>query len=160
MNEWIPKLAGQRILVVGDLILDEYLIGKAARMSREAPVPVLEFETRQLIPGGAANPAANITALGSQAVQVGVVGSDTAATNLRQVLQARGIETNCLITDSGRPTTVKTRTLGADGFTISTAGRANGYLVPRTHQLEHSATGGCHRGTRDQTGERGAGFGL
>ncbi len=103
MNEWIPKLAGQRILVVGDLILDEYLIGKAARMSREAPVPVLEFETRQLIPGGAANPAANITALGSQAVQVGVVGSDTAATNLRQVLQARGIETNCLITDFGTP---------------------------------------------------------
>ena len=101
LTTWIPKLAGQRILVIGDVILDEYLIGKAARLSREAPIPVLEFESRQIIPGGAANPAANIVALGSTAVQVGVIGSDTTATNLRQVLQARNIDTKCLITDSG-----------------------------------------------------------
>jgi rfaE bifunctional protein kinase chain/domain len=113
---WIPKLAGQRILVIGDVILDEYLIGKAARMSREAPIPVLEFESRQLIPGGAANPATNIVALGSKVVQVGVIGSDTAATNLRQVLQARNIDTNSLITDSGRPTTVKTRIMAQMGL--------------------------------------------
>jgi rfaE bifunctional protein kinase chain/domain len=116
MKQWIPKLAGQRILVIGDVILDEYLIGTAARMSREAPVPVLEFESRQLIPGGAANPAANINALGSKAIQVGVIGADGAATNLRQVLQARGIDTNCLITDSTRPTTVKTRLLAQMGL--------------------------------------------
>jgi D-glycero-beta-D-manno-heptose-7-phosphate kinase len=116
LTTWIPKLAGQRILVIGDVILDEYLIGKAARLSREAPVPVLEFESRQLIPGGAANPAANIVALGSKAVQVGVIGSDTAATNLRQVLQARNIDTNCLITDSGRPTTVKMRIMAQMGL--------------------------------------------
>jgi rfaE bifunctional protein kinase chain/domain len=113
---WIPKLAGQRILVVGDIILDEYLTGKAARMSREAPVPVLEFESRQLIPGGAANPAANIVALGSKAIQVGVIGADTAGTNVRQVLQARGIDTNCLIIDSTRPTTVKMRLLAQMGL--------------------------------------------
>ena len=53
----IPKLAGQRVIVLGDVILDEYLIGRATRLSREAPVPVLEFEERRLIPGGAANPA-------------------------------------------------------------------------------------------------------
>jgi D-glycero-beta-D-manno-heptose-7-phosphate kinase len=116
LTTWIPKLAGQRILVIGDIILDEYLIGKASRMSREAPVPVLEFESRQLIPGGAANPAANIVALGSTAIQVGVIGSDTAATNLRQVLQARNIDTKCLITDSGRPTTVKTRIMAQMGL--------------------------------------------
>jgi hypothetical protein len=52
LTTWIPKLAGQRILVIGDVILDEYLIGKAARLSREAPIPVLEFESRQLIPAG------------------------------------------------------------------------------------------------------------
>ncbi len=116
LKHWIPQLAGQRILVVGDLILDEYLTGKTTRLSREAPIPVLEFESRQLIPGGAANPAANIVALGSTAIQIGIIGSDTNATNLRQVLQARGIETDNLITDSSRPTTVKTRIMAHMGL--------------------------------------------
>jgi D-glycero-beta-D-manno-heptose-7-phosphate kinase len=102
--------------VVGDVILDEYLIGKATRLSREAPVPVLEFESRRLIPGGAANPAANIVALGSTAIQAGVVGSDIAATNLRQVLQARGIDISGLIIDSARPTTVKMRVMAQMGL--------------------------------------------
>ena len=116
LKSWIPKLAGHRVLVIGDVILDEYLVGKTVRLSREAPIPVLEFESRQLIPGGAANPAANIVALGSIAVQVGVIGSDTSATNLRQILQVRGIETNALIIDSTRPTTVKTRIMAQMGL--------------------------------------------
>jgi rfaE bifunctional protein kinase chain/domain len=116
LKHCIPQLAGQRILVIGDLILDEYLTGNTTRLSREAPIPVLEFESRQLIPGGAANPAANIVALGSTAIQIGVIGSDTNATNIRQVLQARGIETDHLITDSSRPTTVKTRIMAHMGL--------------------------------------------
>ncbi len=116
LKSFIPRLAGQHILVVGDVILDEYVTGNATRMSREAPVPVLEFESRQFIPGGAANPAANIAALGSTAIQVAVIGADTAATTLRQVLQARGIETTALVTDSGRPTTVKTRIMAHMGL--------------------------------------------
>lgn len=116
LKSLIPRLAGQRILVVGDVILDEYVTGNATRMSREAPVPVLEFESRRFIPGGAANPAANIAALGSAALQVGVIGADTAAMTLRQVLQARGIETDGLVTDSGRPTTVKTRIMAHMGL--------------------------------------------
>ncbi|HRL14307.1 MAG TPA: hypothetical protein PKX07_20670, partial [Aggregatilineales bacterium] len=78
---WIAKFAGLRVLVLGDIILDEYLTGTATRMSREAPIPVLELEQRQLIPGGAANPAANIAALGGAAQQAGVVGSDSSAVN-------------------------------------------------------------------------------
>lgn len=113
---WIPKLAGQRVLVIGDVILDEYLIGRATRLSREAPVPVLEFEARQLIPGGAANPAANVVALGSSATQIGVIGSDTEATALRQVLQALGIDISALVVDGGRPTTVKTRVMAHMGL--------------------------------------------
>jgi rfaE bifunctional protein kinase chain/domain len=113
---WIPKLAGQRALVIGDVILDEYLIGRATRLSREAPVPVLEFEARQLIPGGAANPAANIVALGSVAVQIGVIGSDTEATALRQVLQAHGIDISALVADGSRQTTVKTRVMAHMGL--------------------------------------------
>jgi D-glycero-beta-D-manno-heptose-7-phosphate kinase len=116
LKSWIPKLAGQRILVIGDVILDEYLIGRTTRLSREAPVPVLEFESRQLIPGGAANPAANIVKLGSKAIQVGIIGSDTAGTTLWQVLQAFGIEVNALLKDGTRPTTVKTRIMAQMGL--------------------------------------------
>jgi rfaE bifunctional protein kinase chain/domain len=116
LKVWIPKLAGQRILVVGDVILDEYVVGRATRMSREAPVPVLEFESRQMIPGGAANPAANIARLGSTAVQIGVMGSDAAATQLRQLLQAHGIESGALVIDQSRPTTVKMRLLAQMGL--------------------------------------------
>lgn len=112
----IPRLAGHTVLVLGDVILDEYVLGQATRMSREAPVPVLEFESRRLIPGGAANPAANINALQSTAVQVGVIGSDTEATTLRQVLQALGIETGSLVVDPARPTTLKTRLLAHMGL--------------------------------------------
>jgi D-glycero-beta-D-manno-heptose-7-phosphate kinase len=112
----IPTLAKQRVLVLGDVILDEYLTGTASRLSREAPIPVLEFESRRLIPGGAANPAANIAALGSAAVQVGIIGADNEATALRQVLQARGIDTRGLMIDSSRPTTVKTRIMAQMGL--------------------------------------------
>jgi rfaE bifunctional protein kinase chain/domain len=116
LKSWIPKLAGQRVMVIGDVFLDEYLVGKATRMSREAPVPVLEFESRQRLPGGAANPAANIVSLGSEVIQAGVIGTDSAASNLREVLQTRGIATHYLITDSSRPTTVKTRIMAQMGL--------------------------------------------
>lgn len=116
LKRWVPRLAGQSVLVIGDVFLDEYLTGRATRMSREAPIPVLEFEQRQLIPGGAANPAANIVALGSAALQVGVIGSDSTGTTLRQVLQGRGIDIGSLIVDAGRPTTVKTRILAQMGL--------------------------------------------
>ncbi|MFN8378435.1 MAG: bifunctional ADP-heptose synthase [Anaerolineae bacterium] len=112
----IHALSGLRVLVVGDVILDEYLIGRATRLSREAPIPVLEFEERRLIPGGAANPAANIVALGSTAVQLGVMGADTDATALREVLHARGIDASALVVDGGRSTTVKTRVMAQMGL--------------------------------------------
>ncbi|MDX1992958.1 MAG: bifunctional ADP-heptose synthase [bacterium] len=112
----IPRLAGQRILVVGDVILDEYVYGTATRMSREAPIPVLEYERRQVIPGGAANPAANIVALGSEAVQIGVTGQDSAAEHLQKVLQKAGIDASGLVADPNRPTTVKTRLMAQMGL--------------------------------------------
>ncbi|MCA9903224.1 MAG: ribokinase [Anaerolineae bacterium] len=116
LRDLVPKLVGCRILVIGDAFLDEYLIGKATRMSREAPIPVLEFEERRLIPGGAANPAANIVALGGSAILVSVIGADAEATTLRQVLQAQGIETTTLVVDATRPTTIKTRVMAQMGL--------------------------------------------
>jgi D-glycero-beta-D-manno-heptose-7-phosphate kinase len=112
----IPKLAGQQVIVLGDVILDEYLIGRATRLSREAPVPVLEFEERRLIPGGAANPAVNIVALGSQAIQMGIIGADAEGEALRHVLQTRQIGVHALLVEEGRPTTVKTRIMAHMGL--------------------------------------------
>jgi D-glycero-beta-D-manno-heptose-7-phosphate kinase len=116
LRSLVAGLAGHSILVVGDLFLDEYLIGRAERLSREAPIPVLEFERRDLIPGGAANPAMNVVSLGSQAIQVGVVGDDPAAVTLGEMLRSRGINPDGLITDPGRPTTTKTRIMAHMGL--------------------------------------------
>ncbi|MFQ6059173.1 MAG: bifunctional heptose 7-phosphate kinase/heptose 1-phosphate adenyltransferase [Anaerolineae bacterium] len=107
--ELLPKLSGRRILVLGDLFLDEYVVGRATRLSREAPIPVLEFSRRFELPGGAANPAHNICALGGQAYAVGVVGRDAEGERLMAMLQEAGIHTEGVVVDPDRPTTTKTR---------------------------------------------------
>ena len=105
----LPKLAGKRVLVVGDIFLDEYISGRATRLSREAPIPVLEFAGRRYVPGGAANPSNNIVALGGMAYQVGVIGDDEAGRTLLAKLKEAGIDTAAVVTDPGRTTTTKTR---------------------------------------------------
>ncbi len=99
------------MLVVGDLTLDEYLFGRPTRLSREAPIPVLELAERSCVLGGAANPARNIVALGSTAIPVGVVGNDEQGQQLHALFAAAGISTNALVVAAQRPTTVKTRIL-------------------------------------------------
>ena len=107
----IPQLANHHILVVGDVSLDEYLFGRATRLSREAPIPVLEWLRRETILGGAANPARNIVALGSHARYVGVVGNDAEGQQVREALAAAAIDTGGLVVSAERPTTRKTRIL-------------------------------------------------
>ena len=111
----VEKLGGHRVVVIGDIILDEYITGNTTRLSREAPVPVLEFESRRHIAGGAANPAANIATLGSTAIQIGLIGDDSAAQFLQQTLVDAGIQTE-LILCKGRPTTVKMRLMAQMGL--------------------------------------------
>lgn len=113
----LPKLVGKRVVVVGDLFLDDYIVGRAVRLSREAPVPVLEFTRRFHLPGGGANPAVNIQALGGRALQVGVVGDDEEGRVLLEGLRERGIGTDGVVVDPGRPTTVKTRVV-AEGTLV------------------------------------------
>jgi rfaE bifunctional protein kinase chain/domain len=113
----LPRLRGLKILVLGDLFLDEYIVGRATRLSREAPVPVLEFDRRFYVPGGAANPAHNISALGSKAHQIGVVGNDDSGHKLMERLREAGIAANGLVIDPTRPTTTKTRVL-AEGTLV------------------------------------------
>ena len=116
MKSLVAGLANKTVLVVGDVMLDEYICGKPTRMSREAPVPVLELESRKYIAGGSANPSANIVALGSRAIQVGVIGGDEAGSRLTQILRDQGIDADGIVTCSDRPTTVKTRILAQMGL--------------------------------------------
>lgn len=116
LSQWVEKFAGVKVLVVGDLILDEYLTGRAARLSREAPVPVLEYESRQHIPGGAGNPAANIAALGAGAIPLSIIGDDVEGETLKHILAARNMTTKALVTDPTRPTTLKTRIMAHMGL--------------------------------------------
>jgi len=106
---WIPRLAGHQVLVIGDLFLDEYVLGQATRLSREAPIPVLEFVRRFYVPGGAANPAHNVCALGGQAIVVGLIGRDQAGVQLLAELRRVGINPSGVVVDDSRPTTTKTR---------------------------------------------------
>ncbi len=105
----IESVSGKSVLVVGDVMLDEYVWTQARRISAEAPVPVLEVQSRSYHPGGAANVAANIAALGGRPSLVGVLGGDDAGKRLTAVLRERGIATDGLVTDPARPTTTKTR---------------------------------------------------
>lgn len=107
----VPRLAGHSILIIGDLFLDEYVLGQATRLSREAPIPVLEFVRRFYVPGGAANPAHNICALGGQATVIGLIGDDPAGVQLLAELRRVGIDPSGVVVDNSRPTTTKTRIL-------------------------------------------------
>ncbi|MCY4021131.1 MAG: bifunctional ADP-heptose synthase [Chloroflexi bacterium] len=112
----VARLARKTVLVLGDVILDEYITGRATRMSREAPVPVLELESTRFIAGGAANPAVNIVALGSRAIQAGAIGADENGAQLLSVLNDQGIDCAGMFTCADRPTTVKTRVMAQMGL--------------------------------------------
>ena len=112
LAEVLDSLGGPRVLVVGDLIVDEYLWGAVDRVSPEAPVPVLRVERTENRPGGAANVAMNLQALGATTLCAGVVGDDTAGQRLINALRDRGIDTSAIVIDSTKTTTVKTRCIG------------------------------------------------
>lgn len=97
------------VLVVGDVMLDQFLIGRVSRISPEAPVPIVHFDHEENRIGGAANVANNVVALGARAEIVGLVGADAEADVLRQALAARGVGATGLVADAARPTTRKVR---------------------------------------------------
>jgi len=105
----IDRFSKTRILVVGDVMLDEYIWGKVSRISPEAPVPIVEVVSESLRLGGAANVVNNLWALGGQTSLTGVVGNDANGNRLRQVLQEIGVAAEGIVTDTTRPTTLKTR---------------------------------------------------
>src|SRR5437764_645660 len=111
IQEILAEFSTKRILVMGDVMLDEYVIGSATRMSVEAPVPIVDIDRHTFVPGGAANVVNNICALGAQAGCMGVVGEDDAATTLRRRLSEEGASAEAVISVPGRPTTTKTRVI-------------------------------------------------
>lgn len=109
LQDILVTLSGKRVLVIGDVMLDEYIWGEVQRISPEAPVPVVEIRRRTFVPGGTANAAANVVSLGGRAWLGGVVGRDHQAATLCETLKQCGIDADGLVSDDTRPTTTKTR---------------------------------------------------
>ena len=105
----LTKMATQRIVVLGDAMLDVYLSGEVDRISPEAPVPVVSVRQRRMALGGAANVAANVTAIGAEARLVAVIGRDVRGDSLRAELARHGLGDGWLLVVADRPTTSKTR---------------------------------------------------
>src|SRR6266404_36601 len=98
-----------RVLVVGDVMLDHFIWGSVARISPEAPVPVVEFERENSMPGGAANVARNLTALNAATELLGAIGDDEAGAKLKRLLDTHKVGCDGLLKLPERMTSVKTR---------------------------------------------------
>ncbi len=112
MNKYIDRFKKARILVIGDIMLDKYICGHVSRVSPEAPVPVVEVESEIITLGGAANVAHNLVLLGAKPIVCGVVGTDTYGGRVLAHLSDLGLEIYGVLTDTDRPTTIKTRVVG------------------------------------------------
>ena len=109
----LPKMEGKKFIVLGDVGLDEYVMGDVKRISPEAPVPVVEVDKEETRLGLAANVAANLVSLGGVSYVVGVVGEDPASERLRELLSASGVKDQLLVEDPQRPTTKKMRIMAS-----------------------------------------------
>lgn len=127
----LEQFRSRRIGVVGDFLLDQYIIGTSARVSREAPIVVVDYQDTVYHPGGAANAAQNVTALGASARAVGVVGDDREADALLGLLDARGVEVSHLMRDSAAATSTKLRILAGE----MNAQKQQVARVDRSHRL-------------------------
>ncbi|OGW90716.1 MAG: hypothetical protein A3D28_04030 [Omnitrophica bacterium RIFCSPHIGHO2_02_FULL_63_14] len=107
----VSGFKNSRVLVVGDLILDEFIWGNVSRISPEAPVPVVWVDSENFMPGGAANVANNIRSLGAEVYLAGVVGNDPRGQSLQTLLKQKNIHCEGVTADRERPTTQKTRVI-------------------------------------------------
>jgi len=110
----VQSWKGKRVLILGDVILDEFIVGRTDRVSREAPVVIVRYDGSLYSPGGAANAAQNVAALGGAAVPVSIVGDDGSGARLRELLHERGMPVRRLIAARGLLTTTKTRVMAGD----------------------------------------------
>lgn len=109
LRTMIDAFSRKRVLVIGDMVADEYLIGRPTRISREAPVLILELDEERIVPGGATNVGVNARSLGAEVLLAGVVGDDQPGQRLRAAIRDLGMQQEGLVTDATRPTSTKTR---------------------------------------------------
>ena len=110
-KDLFDKFNGLRILVIGDVMLDAYVMGKVNRISPEAPVPIVSLENEDARIGGAGNVALNLLALGAKPIICGVIGEDSSGDKLLNLFEKNGISTDGLVKSIARKTTVKTRVI-------------------------------------------------
>ncbi|MGD9522400.1 MAG: bifunctional heptose 7-phosphate kinase/heptose 1-phosphate adenyltransferase [Gemmatimonadales bacterium] len=132
LTHLIEGMTEVRVAIVGDLMLDRYLLGDVDRISPEAPVPVLTVEEERDTPGGAANVAANAASLGATVELVGVVGDDDAGATLRELLRGYETGTTGVIEVGGRPTTTKTRIIARGQQVVRIDREVDNPLADRT----------------------------
>lgn len=108
LKEAVSRFGSSCLLVVGDIMLDQFVWGDVSRISPEAPVPVVEVQKETMLLGGAANVVNNLRAMGSPVILGGVVGKDAMGENLRELAKSIGVDTTAVV-DGIRPTTIKTR---------------------------------------------------
>lgn len=130
----IDELPKQRLLILGDVMLDEFLWGDVRRISPEAPVPVVELQRQSEVPGGAANNAMNAAAYGSSVAIAGVVGDDGQGRRLREMLAERGIDASGLMSEPSRPTTTKTRVVAHNQQVVRVDRERRDEVAPETEQ--------------------------
>ncbi len=143
-HEAIRQFSSKHILVIGDIMLDEYTIGTIARISPEAPVPVLTKKQTKHVLGGAANAAANMAALGATVSIIGTIGADDhGGVVVRQLLLEQGIHTDALVSLSYKPTTVKHRFVAQGQHVLRCDTEDASPLLPEEieHMLQHVKQG-------------------
>ena len=114
MEKLTTRWRGKRVLVFGDMILDEFIYGVTDRVSREAPVVIVRYDGNGYAAGGAANAALNVASLGGKAVPIGFVGGDDAGERLEEILAEAGVGVKTIARLRGRPTTNKVRIMAGD----------------------------------------------
>ena len=135
VREILNALRERNIVVLGDVMLDEFVWGDVTRISPEAPVPVVDVRRESIHLGGAANVLANLLALGARGAVVGVVGADDAAKRLRDGLRLLGSADDKLIVDEARPSTIKTRIIAHSQLVVRADRESR---VPVNPKLENS----------------------
>jgi D-beta-D-heptose 7-phosphate kinase / D-beta-D-heptose 1-phosphate adenosyltransferase len=118
IKRYLPDLTGKKVMVLGDLMLDEHIWSKVSRISPEAPVPIADVIRISHVPGGCGNVAANVASLGGIPYLVGILGRDSSGEKLVRALERSNVSTNNLIIDANRPTILKSRIIAASQHVV------------------------------------------
>jgi len=139
LTGYVDRFPRARVLVVGDVMIDQYVWGSVSRISPEAPVPVVNVTRETMLLGAAANVAGNIRALGGEVSLCGVTGHDDAGRQLQHLLKSQGIPADGLVVERERPTTVKTRVIAHNQQVVRFDREAKEGIGRETHRriFEH-----------------------